>query len=252
MLLPQEYQHITDMSLHGRYEAARRGRKRELLFLHSWRSVLHEHLWLRSVREANKKEDQKEHTDAFLLLSTGQEIGIQIKGTTESARLFAKKWDPDSLGIAVVVVGDDYSANEVVFSTFTSLEMAWRHIGLDGAQVHQFKVWRYLEAWKGQADLPSWFKSAREATPQERERHGFDVMIERIDGHELPVHVHHNVKSVQRIAFDERKDGIPRLAVLVLGSSTKAEIRDMTVSALDSMNMRIDKGLLAPTKRKNS
>lgn len=222
------------------FESRRRGKTRELKFLHAWRSSLHQHLWLRSVREANLREDFDDHIDAFLMLADGRDIPVQIKGTCEGARVFVEKWNPRELGIVVVVVGDDYSIEEIIFSTIYGLELAHRQLKLEYPLVHEFKVHRFLEVWRIPKDPPAWFHSVREAGQDEKERYGCDAMFRRVDDFEFPVHVAHSLKDERKVAMLERQDGIPRVAVLVQSQFSRNEIRDSTLQAFDAMRFRQD------------
>lgn len=228
------------LNAHEEFESRRRGKSRELKFLHAWRSSLHSHLWLRSVREANKKEDFNDHIDAFLMLADGRDIPVQIKGTCEGARAFVERWNPRELGIVVVVVGDDYSPEEIIFSTIYGLELAHQRLKLEYSLVHELKVHRFLEVWRDPKDPPDWFRSVREARPDERDRYGCDAMFQRIDDFEFPVHIAHSLKDVRRVGVFERQDGIPRAAVLVQSKFSRDEIRDSTLQAVDAMRFRQD------------
>ncbi len=221
------------------FEIRKKGKARELMFLHAWRSELHSHAWLRSVREANRKEDFNDHIDAFLTLSTGQEIPIQIKGTYEGARIFSEKWNPKRRGIIVVVIGDDYSREDVIFATLYGLDMCRRRFGLDYSTLHQLKTWKFREAWREPKNTPEWFQALREPTHEEVQKYECDAILLTTSGEELPAIVAHNIDGIKNAFKLELRDGICRLGVLVQTVFTKEDIVTATVSAYDALKVRV-------------
>jgi hypothetical protein len=220
------------------FETKRIGKMRERMFLHAWRTSLHSHEWLRSVREANRKEDYTDHIDAFLILTNGDEIAIQIKGTAEAARLFTHKWNPKERGIVVVVIGDDYSNEEIIFSTMLNLEMCQKRLSLGYSTVHELKKWRFLETWKDPTDPPSWFRSIREPTSDEALKYGCDAILCEATGAEFPVIIAHDIKGIRSAFVLEVRDGILRLSVLVQSIFTKNDIRLSTITGYDALKVR--------------
>ncbi len=221
------------------FEIKRIGKMRERMFLHAWRTSLHSHEWLRSVREANRKEDYVEHVDAFLILTNRNEIPIQIKGTAEAARLFTHRWNPKERGIVVVVIGDDYSNEEIVFSTLLNLEVCQKRLSLDHSLVHQLKKWRFLETWRNPTDLPpSWFQSIREPTPDEALKYSCDAILCETTGVESPVIIVHDIKGIHSAFRLEIRDGVLRLSVLLQSIFTKKDIMLSTITGYDAMKRR--------------